>query len=142
MTGNKKTILIVDDDAEDRLLLKDAFDELHYGDKIHFEENGEKAIRYLQDCVKSDCTPELIILDLNMPKLNGRQTLQWIKNQPELAHITTLIYSTSLNHIEKEECMALGAHSYIVKPISYKESITIAENFFSLTTQLKKNAIH
>ena len=133
MSANRKSILVVDDDAEDRLLLKDAFDEVHFGAETHFEDNGEKAIRFLQDCLKQDCVPQLVILDLNMPKLNGTQTLKWIKDQPELRHITVVIYSTSLNPIEKAECLALGAHSYLVKPITYKESILIAENLISLT---------
>ena len=94
------------------------------------------AILYLQDCIRYNTIPQLIILDLNMPKLNGRQTLQWIKNQPELKHIPVIIYSTSLNPIEKDECLSLGAHAYIIKPISYRESVSIAENFLSLTTIL------
>ena len=136
MSDNPKPILVVDDDAEDRLLLNDAFEELHYVEKIHFEVNGEKAVRYLEGCMQEDSIPRLVILDLNMPKLNGRETLRWIKNQPQLRHITVIIYSTSLNPIEKDECLALGAHSYIVKPISYKESIRVAENFLSLTVTL------
>jgi CheY-like chemotaxis protein len=76
-----------------------------------------------------------------MPKLNGREALQWIKNKVELKNVSVVIYSTSLNPIEKEQCMALGAHSYVVKPISYKESITIAENFVSLTTVLNDHAM-
>jgi two-component system response regulator len=133
MTKNEKIILMVDDDAEDRLLLKDAFDDLNYGGSIHFEDNGEKAISYLRECTELDCIPRLVVLDLNMPKLNGRQTLKWIKSEPVLRDLPVVIYSTSLNPIEKEECLALGAHSYVIKPISYKESITIAENFLSLT---------
>jgi len=136
MADTRNKILIVDDDAEDQMLIKDAFDELHYGEGIHFEDNGETAIKYLQGCLDHNCVPQLIILDLNMPKLNGRQTLKWIKNQEGLKHVTVVIFSTSLNPIEKEECLALGAHSYVIKPISYRESIAIAESFLSLTALL------
>lgn len=124
-------ILMVDDDAEDRLLLKDVFDDLGYSHCIHFEENGEEAIRYLQGCCDGGSLPRLIILDLNMPRLNGRQTLQYLKREPRFQDIAVIIYSTSLNPMERDECLALGAHSYIVKPATYNESVSIANTFYS-----------
>ncbi|WP_121353648.1 response regulator [Flavisolibacter nicotianae] len=131
-------ILMVDDDEEDRLLLKDTFEELGYGDCVQYEENGERALAYLQQCTKEGATlPCLMILDLNMPKLNGRQTLKLLKAEPSLQHIAVVIYSTSLNPVERDECLALGAHSYVVKPISYKESVDIANKFFALCKSLK-----
>jgi CheY-like chemotaxis protein len=130
-------ILMVDDDAEDRLLLNDVFDELGYGDAIHFEENGEGAIAYLQGCTNGHLLPSLIILDLNMPRLNGRQTLEYLKSQPRYKDIKVIIYSTSLNPVERDECLALGAHSYIVKPATYNESVTIANTFYSFCTENK-----
>lgn len=130
-------ILMVDDDAEDRLLLKDVFDELGYGDAIHFEENGEGAIAYLQGCTDSHHLPRLIILDLNMPRLNGRQTLEYLKSHPRYKDIRVIIYSTSLNPVERDECLALGAHSYIVKPATYNESVKIANTFYAFCTENK-----
>jgi CheY-like chemotaxis protein len=137
MTLKKKTILLVDDDEEDRLLLKDAFEELGYGAILHFEKNGQGAINYLQTQVSAgDVLPCLVILDLNMPRLNGRQTLQAIKKDSPLRDVEVIIYSTSLNPTEREECLALGAHSYVVKPITYRESLAIAEGFYQLCTAL------
>lgn len=123
---------MVDDDFEDRSMLKDTFDDLGCGDAIHFEENGEKALEYLQSCNPENGLPCLIILDLNMPRLNGRQTLQLIKNQPALKEITVVIYSTSLNQKERDECIALGARSYVVKPVSYSESVDISNMFIGM----------
>ena len=137
MKERNELILMVDDDEEDRFLLKDTFEELGYGPCIHFEEDGEKAVAYLQRCQAQGRLPRLIILDLNMPRLNGRQTLQYLKNDPALKDITVVIYSTSLNPHERDECLALGAHSYLVKPSSYKESIDIAHHFFSYCTGAK-----
>ena len=128
----KDSILMVDDDKEDRDLIKDTFEELGYGYSIHFEENGEKAIAYLQQCRANNCTPCLVVLDLNMPILNGRQTLHLIKNDPLFEHLTVMIYSTSLNPMERDECLALGAHSYVVKPVTYEESIRVANLFYTL----------
>lgn len=136
---NKDTdILMVDDDEEDRLLLKDTFEELGYGDCVQYEENGEKALAYLQQCIKEKKRlPCLMILDLNMPKLNGRQVLIKVKSEPLFQHIAVVIYSTSLNPVERDECLALGAHSYVVKPISYKESVAIVNQFHALCSELK-----
>lgn len=130
---------MVDDDAEDRLLLKDVFDELGYGHCIHFEENGEEAIRYLQGCTEGCSLPRLIILDLNMPRLNGRQTLEYIKREPRYRDITVIIFSTSLNPVERDECLALGAHSYIVKPATYSESVKIANTFYAFCSEARRN---
>lgn len=129
------SILMVDDDEEDRLLLKDVFDELGLGRTIHFEENGEEAIRYLKGRLEGGDLPCLIILDLNMPRLNGRQTLEYIKSQPRLKNITVIIYSTSLNPLERDECLALGAHSYVVKPATYNESVRIARSFYAFCSE-------
>jgi two-component system response regulator len=125
-------ILVVDDDAEDRSLLLDTFSDLGRNDCLHFEENGEKAIEYLQGCTSRGTLPCLVVLDLNMPKLNGRQTLEFIKKQPLLKEMTVVIYSTSLNPKERSECLALGAWDYVVKPISYKESLEVANQFYDL----------
>lgn len=127
-------ILMVDDDAEDRSLLKDTMDDLGLGDCIHFEENGEKAIEYLRSCSPENGLPCLVVLDLNMPKLNGKQTLQSIRNEPSWKSMTIIIYSTSLNPRERDECLAMGAHSYVVKPISYKESVEVARMFYNMCT--------
>jgi CheY-like chemotaxis protein len=130
---------MVDDDAEDRLLLKDIFDELGYGHCIQFEENGEGAVAYLQKCAEGGSLPRLVILDLNMPRLNGRQTLEYIKRHPVFQSITVIIYSTSLNPLERDECLALGAHSYMVKPATYADSIKIATTFYSFCRDADDN---
>ncbi|GAA4341726.1 response regulator [Flaviaesturariibacter amylovorans] len=137
MNTEDTLILMVDDDEEDRFLLQDTFDELGYGKCIHFEDNGEKALGYLAGARASGALPTLVILDLNMPKLNGRETLRQIKASPELQHLTVVIFSTSLNPIERDECLTLGAHSYEVKPNSFKESLHVARRFYELAGSLR-----
>ena len=132
---------MVDDDAEDRELLKDTFEDLGYGNCFDFQENGEKAIGFLKVCLAERYFPCLIILDLNMPKLNGRQTLQAIKQDAVLQHIPVIIYSTSLNPLERDECMALGAYSYVVKPVSYKEALETATTFYQFCNENEKTVI-
>lgn len=129
-------ILMVDDDEEDWMLLSDAFEELGYRSCLHYEENGEAAVRYLERCLSENNLPKVIILDLNMPRLNGKQTLRHIKGEEALKDIPVVIYSTSLNPREKEECMTLGAHAYVIKPASYKDSIETANSFFMLCNDI------
>ena len=132
MKENSVSILMVDDDEEDWVLLSDAFDELGYRSCLHYEGNGEAAVRYLQRCLNEDNLPKVIILDLNMPRLNGKQTLKHIKGEEALKDIPVIIYSTSLNPREKEECMALGAYAYVIKPVTYKDSLETANGFYTL----------
>jgi two-component system response regulator len=131
-------ILMVDDDAEDRQIIKDTFDDLGYGAVIHFEENGEEAIRYLHQCVQQGSIPSLIILDLNMPKMNGTQTLRFLKEEIAFAGIPVIIFSTSLNPIERDECLALGAYTYIIKPVSYTQTVDVVKHFYKLCSQLNQ----
>ncbi|HEU4552700.1 MAG TPA: response regulator [Chitinophaga sp.] len=131
-------ILMVDDDAEDRQIIKDTFDDLGYGAVIHFEENGEEAIRYLHQCVQQGNIPSLIILDLNMPKMNGTQTLRFLKEEIAFAGIPVIIFSTSLNPIERDECLALGAYTYIIKPVSYTQTVDVVKHFYNLCSQLNQ----
>jgi len=138
MENSYPKIMLVDDDAEDRQIIKDTFDDLGYGAVIHFEENGEEAIRFLQQCVPANAIPSLIILDLNMPKMNGTQTLRFLKAEPLFAAIPVIIFSTSLNPIERDECLALGAHSYVIKPISYTQTIEVVRQFYNLCNQLSQ----
>jgi CheY-like chemotaxis protein len=127
--ANLKKILLVDDDKEDQIIINDAFIEVGGKDLVHYEGNGEKALKYLERCFVEGSLPHLVILDLNMPRLNGTQTLRAIKSDHRFRNLRVMIYSTSLNPIEKEECMLLGAEDYVIKPIAYEESLQTARYF-------------
>lgn len=131
MNQQTSRILMVDDDVEDQQIIKDTFTDLGYGMSIHFESTGDSAISYLRHCHdKGDC-PCLVVLDLNMPRMNGRQVLNFLKGDVNFKNIPVIIYSTSLNPLERDQCMALGAHSYVIKPITYAQSIETAKMFYS-----------
>lgn len=125
-------ILLVDDDPEDRSIIIDALTDLDASDSISCAENGEVALASLDQFAKLNSFPCLIILDLNMPKLNGTQTLQRLKADPRFDKIPVIIYSTSINPLEREACMNLGAELYITKPTSYHESLEIAKMFLEM----------
>ncbi len=128
-------ILLADDDPEDRMIMADTFKEMKLSDIIHFVDNGENIIQYLDDIDETDPLPSLIILDLNMPRMNGTQTLKLLKNNDRFRNIPVVIFSTSVNAIEMQECLKTGAASYVVKPVTYKECLDTAKAFydFSLT---------
>jgi CheY-like chemotaxis protein len=127
MQGRK--ILLADDDAEDQSIIQDAMEFFNAGDVMVFANNGEHLLELLAKSFSQSLSPCLIVLDLNMPKMNGTQTLHTLKNNENSKDIPVIIYSTSINPIEKEKCLMLGAHSFITKPISFKESRETAQLF-------------
>lgn len=128
MTENR--ILLADDDQEDRLIISDSFKDIGHPDCVVFVENGEEVMHYLGKLTDQTRLPALIVLDLNMPKMNGTETLRALKKHDAYSDIQVIIFSTSVNEKEKKECMELGALDYITKPVKYKESIDIATQFF------------
>ena len=124
-----RKILLVDDDPEDRSILQDAMETLEEKDVLLTANNGEEAWTALEDNFNANVFPCLIVLDLNMPKLNGVQTLERISDDVRFRTIPVIIYSTSINPLEKERCLALGAYSYITKPISFQECLETAKLF-------------
>ena len=127
MPDMKKGIMLVDDDPEDREVFSDVYLAQFPGEKLYFAENGEKALKLLENI--SDDSEELclIVLDLNMPILNGTQTLRKLKTDDRFKDIPVVIYSTSVNDTEREECYRLGALDYLVKPSTFSDSVEIAK---------------
>lgn len=126
MQGRK--ILLADDDAEDRSIIQDAMESLNAGDVMVFAKNGEELLVLLENTSASEL-PCLIVLDLNMPKMRGTQILSKVKSDEKIKEVPVIIYSTSINPVEREKCLALGAHSFITKPISFQESRETAQTF-------------
>lgn len=126
---NNINIFFVDDDPEElefiTEILKEKLDKI----SLQYEVNGEKAMEKLNAGFSTGELPSLIILDLNMPKMNGTQTLQALKGDERFQDIPVIIYSTSVNSIEKDKCIGLGAHSYVTKPTTYSEAHEIVDFF-------------
>ncbi|MET0299493.1 MAG: response regulator [Flavitalea sp.] len=124
-----RNILLVDDDPDDRMIIEEALKQSNGTGDMLYATNGENALKMLENLPDQKLLPTLIVLDLNMPKLNGTQTLQRLKQNDKYRHIPVIIYSTSVNHLEKDKCMALGAHDYITKPITIAQSMATADLF-------------
>ena len=117
------TILMVDDDPDDRLLFKEACEEVRLRNPLEFLENGEQLVDYLKRRGSyadraDDPFPGIILLDLNMPLKDGREALEEVKADPELRHIPIIVLTTSKDEDDILSSYGLGASSYIVKPIS------------------------
>jgi len=124
-------IMFVDDDEEDRLIMAEYFKDHGKEQHIRFITNGQEALNYLDTIPEGEPLPRLIVLDLNMPILNGSQTLFQLKRDKRFKDIPVIIFSTSENENEKRKCLSLGAHEYLVKPASYKEGLKVVEKFVS-----------
>ena len=135
-------ILIAEDDADDRFLLQAAFEENGFTDRLHFVENGVEVLDYLNSIEPKENEkhfPRFILLDLNMPKKDGREVLKELKQNPELKKIPVVIFSTTNNEQEMRRCYELGANSYITKPNSFEsllKTVAALRSYWMHTTSI------
>lgn len=118
------TILLADDDEDDRMLAMDALREAHLANEIHCVENGEELMDYLLRRGRFSIPgaaprPGLILLDLNMPRKDGREALREIKADPELRQIPVVVLTTSRAEEDILRTYDLGVSSFITKPVSF-----------------------
>ena len=123
-------ILIADDDAEDRMLVKEALEESRLNNNIQFVENGEELLDYLNNKGRfSDTekypTPGLILLDLNMPKKDGREALKEIKSDDKLRMIPVVVLTTSKAEEDILRTYDLGVSSFITKPVTFGSLVDV-----------------
>lgn len=114
-------ILIAEDDDDDKEFLMIAFHKVTDRHKVHVAANGQEALEYLSGISDEKELPCLIVLDLNMPVLNGLQTLEALKDKPKFEKIPKVIFTTSDNDSDKVRCLSQGATDYIVKPSNMSE---------------------
>jgi CheY-like chemotaxis protein len=129
-TAQPIVILMADDDADDRLLTQDAMTDARVINDLHFVTNGEELMDYLYrrgryaDMATSP-RPGLILLDLNMPKKDGREALQEIKADPNLRRIPVVILTTSKAEEDIYRSYDLGANSFITKPVTFESLVEL-----------------
>lgn len=128
--GNPITILMADDDPDDRMLTKDALEEARLANDLHFVEDGEELMDYLHRRGKyaemaQSPRPGLILLDLNMPRKDGREALREIKAEPDLRRIPVVVLTTSKADEDIYRTYDLGVSSFITKPVSFDSLVEI-----------------
>lgn len=128
--GEPITILMADDDPEDRMLAEEALEEARLANNLHFVEDGEELMDYLKrrgkySDPKDSPRPGMILLDLNMPRKDGREALEEIKADPELKLLPVVILTTSEADEDILKSYDLGAASYITKPVTFDGLVKI-----------------
>jgi CheY-like chemotaxis protein len=128
--GKPIAILYAEDDPEDRMLVEDALRESRLANELHFVEDGEE----LMDCLKrrgkyaeldGAPLPGLVLLDLNMPKMDGREALREIKANPNLRRIPIVVLTTSKAEEDILRSYDLGVNSFIIKPVTFESLVDI-----------------
>ena len=112
-------ILIAEDDPDDRILISEAFEDSEFSHEIEFVGNGEELLAHVADA-KDGSRPGLILLDLNMPKMDGRQALARLKADPATRQIPVIVLTTSNAEEDIEHTYDLGVSSYITKPSNFE----------------------
>ncbi|MEG4969457.1 response regulator [Microcoleus sp. B6-A1] len=139
----KFTLLIANDDEHTRFLVKEALGEVRLAITSEFVENGEQVLDYLyrrgQYLGSSNWhQPDLILLDLNMPRLDGRETLSLIRSDPHLQQIPVVMLTTSHRRGDILLCYRLGANSFISKPVTFEGLLevmkTLCEYWFEIVS--------
>lgn len=127
------TILMVDDDPEDRMLAQDALEEAHLNNPLHFAVDGEDMMDYLNrqgrhEHFKNSPLPGLILLDLNMPKKDGREALAEIKAHPKFKTIPIVVLTTSKAETDIMRTYNLGVNSFISKPVTFEGLVAVMKS--------------
>jgi CheY-like chemotaxis protein len=121
--SNRLTILVADDDADDRMFMEQALRQTGYQHDIQFVEDGEELLDYLRRQGRfSEANapwPNLLMLDLNMPRINGFQALEAIKADPDLRRLPVVIMTTSTADEDVMKTYNLGVNSFITKPFNF-----------------------
>ncbi len=137
------TILVADDDPDDRMLIKDAFEESRLANLLDFVQDGEELMDYLNRKGKftqlNDAQlPGLILLDLNMPKKDGREALKEIKADKKLRRIPIVVLTTSKTEEDILRTYDLGVSSFITKPVSFASLVDIVKTLTKYWFQIVK----
>jgi len=130
--GKMITILLADDDPDDRQLTRDAFVENRLANELDCVEDGEELMDYLRrrgrySKLNGDPLPGLILLDLNMPRKDGREALKEIKADPVLRRVPIVVLTTSKAEEDILRSYDLGVNSYVTKPVTFKSLVELVK---------------
>jgi CheY-like chemotaxis protein len=134
-------VLLVEDDPGDVLMTREAFEDYKVHNQLHVVNDGEQAMAFLrQEGEYADLPrPDLVLLDLNLPRMDGRQVLDAIKSDPELSSIPVVVLTTSEAEDDVLRSYSLHANAYVTKPVDFEgfiEAIKQIDHFFVSVVQL------
>ncbi|AXK87030.1 two-component system, unclassified family, response regulator [Nocardia farcinica] len=141
--GQPIDILLVEDDPGDELMTREAFEDNKIGNALHVAHDGQEALDFLyrQGEYAHAPRPDLILLDLNLPKYDGRQVLEKIKADPDLSHIPVVVLTTSAAEEDILRSYRLHANAYVTKPVDLDQfvaAIKQIDEFFVQVVRLPR----
>lgn len=122
---SEKPILLVEDDAIDRMTVERALREIRVTNTLEMVGNGEEALEFLRDPAREQ--PGIILLDLNMPKMNGIEFLKFVKADESLRRIPVVVLTTSKDEQDRVDSFSLGVAGYMVKPVDYMQFVEVVK---------------
>ncbi len=137
-------VLLIEDDPGDELMTREAFEENKIGNTLHVARDGEEALDFLYRRGAHADAPsiDLILLDLNLPKYDGRQVLEQIKSDPDLTHVPVVILTTSSSEEDILRSYKLHANAYVTKPVDVNQFISAVrqiDDFFLSVVRLPRS---
>lgn len=135
------TILYAEDDLDDVFMIRQAFEQYDGGTRLIHAANGYEALEELNACRKEHRLPCLIVLDINMPGMNGREALVRIRESEDFKNIPAVLFTTSSSELDKAFAKKWGAE-FVTKPLVFSELQELAKKFVSLCTTVSETARH
>src|SRR4051812_36401069 len=143
-TPDTAVILLVEDREDDVFLIKKAFSKANLNNPVYVVNDGEQAIAYLMGDVPYSNRneyplPDIILLDLKMPRLDGFEVLTWIRRQPGIRGLPVIVLTSSEELRDVNQAYALGANSFLVKPLDFENSLSLirmVEKYWIRTVKL------
>jgi CheY-like chemotaxis protein len=136
-TTREATILLVEDNLADAGLVREALEEHGVRGELLIITDGDRAVRYLTSLGSHPECPDLIIVDLNLPKMSGLEILERMGKTENCSHITTVVLSSSDAQEDRNEALRLGARRYLPKPLRLDEFLALGEVFRELIEAAK-----
>ena len=139
IAGPPIDILLVEDNPADVRLAQEAFKDARVANRLHVARDGVEALSMLRDATGAVPRPDLILLDLNLPRKDGREVLQDVKQDEALRHIPVVVLSTSQSEQDIARCYRLGANAFVTKPVDidrFFQVIRSLEQFWLDTARL------
>jgi CheY-like chemotaxis protein len=137
-------VLLIEDDPGDELITREAFEHNKIRNKLHVAHDGEEGLDFLyqRGAHKNAPRPDLVLLDLNLPKYDGRQLLERIKNDPDLYHIPVVVLTTSSAEEDILRSYKLHANAYVTKPVDLDQFMHVVrqiDEFFVQVVRLPRS---
>lgn len=141
MTTTAPRLLLIEDNADDALFLKSALTRAAVTVDLHVAEDGEAGLAYLREHASPDDPqrPQIVLLDLNLPRLDGHEVLRRVKDDPELCDIVVIVLTTSASPTDVARALRGRANAYVTKPpdfVSFQELVSALETFWFRTATL------